>query len=92
MGWREDYETLRAEVQQMAQAAGASAPVRTAPAPMPCVAKDVQRVLAADIRQDMQARSDAFRQHQQRLAAARAADYAAALQRIRAVTEQWASA
>ncbi len=91
MGWHDERERLLADTLAFVQSVSAAAPpplVRSAPvAPSRAVEPERSDI---DIHRQMQERLSAFRNRQRFLEIERDAYYELAMQRIRAVTEQWA--
>ncbi|QUS40289.1 hypothetical protein RPMA_16685 [Tardiphaga alba] len=89
MSWQEERDRLLADtlafVQSVAALAPADIPVQQA-APM----RSTPRLSDADIHAQMQKRLEAFRNRQRFLEIERETHFQMAMQRIRAVTEQWA--
>jgi hypothetical protein len=83
MGWHDERERLLADTLAFVQSVGGTSPPVAPSAPEP-ERSDI------DIRRDMQERLSAFRNRQRFLEIERDAYYELAMQRIRAVTEQWA--
>jgi hypothetical protein len=103
MGWQEERERLLADTLAFVQSVAeidTSPPIIPSPPAAQSPAKQSpsarspalqpRRMSDIDIRREMQQRLDAFRNKQRFLEIEREAYYQQAMQRIRAVTEQWA--
>lgn len=87
MGWQEDRDRLMADTLAFVRQLSDNVPPLTAPAAAAVAASTARRFSDGDLRTEMQARLNAFRNRQRFLQIEREAYYQQAMQRIRAATE-----
>lgn len=90
MGWHDERERLLADTLAFVESVSEAAPPLVPEAPVARHRPPEPERSDIDIRREMQERLSAFRNRQRLQEIARNVHYEQAMQRIRAVTEQWA--